>query len=240
VQDALTERDYDRHLMALLSRKTKTDATEFAKSFYDRHVFGSDVGGFDVGQAFAQTFAEVTQRQIAEAEPSFAAVSLSKLTEELCALRLEMIGAAWTHESSVEAALVVSESTKAYLSSLERPDLWEAMTAYNGVVAESVTHGFSPESRTGRAWLVAIQNERMKFYNKWREGRDGEAVARVANRIASEDSWKSGVMQAKLAVQVTRRLDIEGSDPIWERLAAVAYGFYQGAKEELDDIRLTP
>jgi hypothetical protein len=114
------------------------------------------------------------------------------------------------------------------------------MTDYSRAVAESVTYGFDPESRSGRAWILGVNKQRLDFYKKWHEGRDGEAVARVANRIASQVSWTSGVMQAKLAAEVTRRLDIEGSDPIWERLAAVAYGFYQGAKEALDDIRLTP
>jgi len=79
--------------MGLFSRKTKTDGAEFANGFYDRFVFGPDPTGGD----FAQTFAESTQRLIVEAAPSFEAVSLPKLKEELRALRLEMIGTAWTH-----------------------------------------------------------------------------------------------------------------------------------------------
>lgn len=222
--------------MALFSRKTKTDAAEFAKSFYERYVFGPDPTGGD----FVRTFAEVVMRRIAEADPSFAAVSLSKLREELRALRLEMIGTAWTHESPVEAALAVSESTKTYLSSLGRLDLWEAMTEYNAAVAESATYGADPKSRTGRALLVMVNTGRADFFDKWHQGRDMEAVARVANRIGSEASLKSGVMQRAVALQVTRRLDMEGSDPIWEGLAAVAHGFYQGAKEELGGVRLAP
>ncbi len=211
--------------MPLFSRKNEADAAEFAKSFYDRYVFGAAPSGGDL----AQTFAEVVLRRIGEVAPSFAADSLPKLREELRALRLEMIGTAWTHESPVEAALAVSESTKAYLSSLGRLDLWEAMTDYNAAVAESATYGADPKSRTGRALLVMVNKGRADFFDQCHQARDEEAVARVANRIGSKASLKSGVMQGTVALHATRRLDIEGSNPIWEELAAVAHGFYQGA-----------
>jgi hypothetical protein len=222
--------------MPLLSRKTKADAAEFAKNFYDMYVFGPDPAGGDS----AETVAEVTRDLIAEAAPSFAAVSLPGLREELRALRLEMIGTAWTHKSKVEAALAVSESTKGYVSAIGRLDLWEAMADYSAAVADSATYGADPKTGSGRALIVMINKARMDFFDKWHQGRDVEAVARVANRIGSEAPSKSGVMQAKVAVQVTRRLDIEGSDQIWEPLAAVAHGFYQGAKEALDGVQLTP
>jgi hypothetical protein len=221
--------------MAFFSRKTKTDAAEFAKSFYDRYVFGPDPSGDD----FAQTVAEVTRRQISEADSSFAAVSLARLKEELLALWLEMIGTAWTHESKVEAAVASSEATKGYLAALGRLDLWEAMADYNAAVAESATYGADPQSRTGRAWLLMVNKGRADFFDEWHQGRDGEAVARVANRIHAVASYKSGAMQSMVALQVTHRLEIEGSDPIWEQLAAFAHGFYQGAKEALGGVRLT-
>jgi len=170
--------------MALFSRKTKIDAAEFATSFYDRFVFGRDPSGGD----FAQTFADSALRLIGEADSSFAAVSDSKLKEELRALRLEMIGTAWTHEAKAEAALAVSEATKEYLSSSGRLDLWEAMTDYNAAVAESATYGADPKSGTGRALIVLVNNGRMDLFKKWLEGRDVEAVARVANRFGSEAS----------------------------------------------------
>jgi hypothetical protein len=222
--------------MTLFSRKTKTDAAEYAKSFYDRFIFGPDPTGGD----FAEVYADVTRRSIAEAAPSFAAVSLPRLKEELLALRLEMIGTAWTHESKVEAALAASEATKTYLSASERLDPWEAMADYSSAVGQSATYGADPETGTGRARIVMINKMRMDFWNQWSEGRDHDAVARVANRIGSEASRKSGAMQGILAVQVTRRLGIEDSDPISERLAAVAHGFYQGAKEELSGVQLMP
>jgi len=177
---------------------------------------------------------------IGEADPSFAVVDLAKLKEELRALRLEMIGTAWAHESTPEIALAISEFTKGYLSGIGRSDLWEAMADYNKAIAESTTYGADPKTGSGRARIVMVNTARANLFDKWvGQGRNPEAAARVANRADSEASWKAGTTQAMLAVQVTRRLDIEGSNPIWERLAAVAYGFYQGAKETLEGVQLT-
>jgi hypothetical protein len=222
--------------MALLSRKTKTNAAEFTKGFYDSFVFGPDPTGDDLGE----TYAEIARDRIAGGAPAFAAVDLKEWTEELRALWLEMIGVAWTHKSNAEAALAVSEYTKAYLSAIGRLDLWEAMAEYNTAVAESATYGADPKRGTGRALILGINQGRMDFYKKWHHGRDGDVVARVANRIGSKASFKSGVLQGSVAVQVTRRLGVEGSDPMLFGLGAVAHGFYQGARDELDGVQLMP
>lgn len=221
--------------MGLFSRKTKADAGQFSRDFYDRSVFGPDPTGGD----FAERFAESTRRLVSEADPAFAALSLPKLKEELRALRLEMIGTAWTHESKPEAALAVSEFTKGYLAGIGRSDLWEAMTDYNKAVADSTTYGADPKTGSERARIVFVNTTRANLFEGWvTQGRDPEAAARVANRAGSETNWKSGITQFLVAVQMTRRLGIEDSDPIWERLAAVAYGFYQGAKEALEGVQL--
>jgi hypothetical protein len=221
--------------MGLFSHKAKTDAVEFTRHFYDRYVFGPDPTGGD----FALAFADTNRRLISEADASFAEVSLAKLKEELLALRLEMIGTAWTHESKAEAALAVSEFTKQYLANIGRSDLWEAMTDYNQAVAQSATYGTDPKSRMGRGRITFVNSMRAELFDDWaQQGRDPEAAARVANRFGSEVSWKKGITQGLLAIRLTRRLDFEGSDPIWERLAAVSYGFYQGAKEALEKVTL--
>jgi hypothetical protein len=114
------------------------------------------------------------------------------------------------------------------------------MTDYNEAVADSTTYGADPKTGAGRARIVFVNTTRANLFEAWvTQGRDPEAAARVANRVGSETSWKRGTTQLLVAVRMTRRLGIEGSDPIWERLAAVAYGFYQGAKEALEGVQLT-
>jgi len=222
--------------MGLTSRKTKIDAAEFSRDFYDRYVFGPDPTGGD----FALVFADTTRRLVSEADASFVEVSVPKLKGELLAVRLEMIGTAWTHESRAEAALAISEFTKQYLANIDRSDLWEAMTDYNQAVAQSATYGADPKSRTGRARITFVNVTRANLFDGWvARGHDPEATARVANRAGSEVSWKVGITQRLLAIWLTRRLGFEGSDPVWERLAAVSCGFYQGAKEALQGVKLT-
>jgi hypothetical protein len=109
--------------MGFFSRKSKLDARQFSGDFYNRFVFGPDPTGGD----FAERFADSTRGLISESDPSFAAFSLPTLKEDLRALRLEMIGTAWTHESKPEVALALSEFTKGYLSGIRRGDLWKAM-----------------------------------------------------------------------------------------------------------------
>lgn len=222
--------------MGLFSRKTKTDAAEFSREFYDRYVFGRDPTGGDI----ALLFTETTRRLVSEADASFAHVSLPKFKEELVAVRLEMIGTATTHESKAEAALAISEFTKQYLAGRGRSDLWEAMSDYNQAVAQSATYGADPESRTGRARIAFVNVTRANLFDAWvARGHDPEATARVANRAGSDVSWRAGITQGLLAIRLTRRLALDGSDPVWERLAAVCHGLYQGAKESLQGVTLT-
>ena len=46
-------------------------------------------------------------------------------------------------------------------------------------------------------------------------------------------------MQGFVGIRVMIRLGIEGSDQIAKDLAAVVHGFYQGATEALDNVKLT-
>ena len=222
-------------MVCSLHPSIRTNAAEFSRDFYDRYVFARDPIIGDLALEFANT----NQRLISEADPAFAAVNLAKLNEELLGLRLEMIGTAWTHESKPEAALAISEFTKRYLADIHRSELWEVMTSYNQVVAQSATYGDDPKSRPGRARITFVNVMRANRFDDWaNQGRESEAAARVANRIGSEVSWKAGITQGLLAIRLTRRLDFEGSDAIWERLAAVSYGFYRGAKEALEGVTL--
>ena len=222
--------------MAFFSRKAKVNVADFSRDFYGRYVFGPDPTGGD----FASSYAESVRRLIAEADCSFTSVDLPRLTEECRALQLEMIGTAWTHASKPEVALAASEFTKQYLSDIGRSDLWDAMAKYNQAVAESATYGADPSRGTGRAKITFVNVSRANLFDKLEAtASDPDPVARVANRLGSEASWKAGIAQGLLAIRVTQRLGIEGSDPIWDRLGTVALGYYRGAKEAVDGVKLT-
>lgn len=221
--------------MRLFSRKRRVDAVEFCRHFYDGHVFGSAPGG---GDSLA-VYAEVIRRQVADVGSHFDAVEVPQLAEELRAIWLEVAGTAWTHHLKDTVALAISEFTKSYIASMQRPDLWDAMVAYNSVVARSATYGADPSRPTGRGRITFVNSMRTQLFNKWADGgHDTDAAARVANRIGSDESWRAGIAQGLLAIELTKRLGVEGSEAMWTRLAAVAHGFYSGAKEVLDEVTL--
>ena len=218
--------------MGLFSRKVRKNAVEFCREFYSKFVFGS-VRGMDLEASYA----EVVRTNISKLDPSFAAVSLEVLTDELRAVHLEMIGTAWTHPSSWDVAAEISKCTKQYLTDLARPDLWDAMGDYNQIVSQSATKG--EDERT----QAVISKQRFDVFKGLTERESdpesvGHAIARVANRIGSERSRKIGKMQAFVGIRIMSRLELEGSDQIVESLAAVVQGFYQGATEALDKVEL--
>lgn len=213
--------------------KTKKDAVDFSRDFYEQHLFSSK---FDVGG----TYAQVVHRQICGTDPNFAKVQLPRLKDEMLGLQLEMIGTAWTHKSKESAAIANSEFTKQYLADKSRADLWEIMGEYNQVVARSTTYGAKPDTPTGRARIAFTNSMRTEIYKGWRKkGHDGEAVARVVNRLMSNASWNQGITPILLGVRMMFRLDLEESESIAQNLPAIAFGFYQGAKESLEGIKLT-
>ena len=79
---------------------------------------------------------------------------------------------------------------------------------------------------------------RLDFFGKWHEkGYDGDAIARVANRLLTDKSVTNGQAALLMGVRLMLRLGIE-SKPAVEPLAAVAFGFYQGASEALGGVKL--
>ena len=218
--------------MGLFSRKSRTNADEFSREFYDKFVFGS-VRGMDLEASYA----EVVRTDISKLDSSFAAVRLENLTEELRAVHLEMTSTAWTHASTWEVASEVSKFTKQYLTDLDRLDLWDAMGAYNQMVSQSATKG------EGERLGDVIKTQRFDLFKdlinkeldrEWA----GDAIARVANRIGSEQSRKTGKMQGFVGIRMMSRLGLEGSNQIVDGLAAVVHGFYQGSAQALDKVEL--
>ena len=222
--------------MGLFSRKPKVDSAQFCRELYERHVFAPEIGGTDPHLLYSQTVLD----QVSEADPSFKSVGVSELADELLALRLEAIGAAWSHKTKENAALDQSEFTKSYLAGSGRSELWEQAGAYNQIVAQSATYGADTSTGTGRARVTFINQMRAQLFDGWtKAGRDPEAAARVANRVGSDVSWKGGVTQGLLGLELARRLEHAGSEAIWSRLAAVAEGLYRGAAESLNEVKVT-
>ncbi len=217
--------------------KTKKDAVEFSRDFYETYLFGPKIGGLDPVAVYAET----VYRTISKDDAMFSAVQLPKLRDELLGLQLEMIGTAWTYKSKEPAAMANSNFTRKYLADMGRSDLWEIMGEYNHRVADSASYAIDPKSRLGRAQRVFLNEMRTGKFDTWHEKGiyDSQAIARVVNRLGTDTAWNKGLTPGMIGIRAMLRLDIEGTDLIGERLAAVAYGFYTGAEEALDWVKLT-
>ena len=221
--------------MALLTRKAKHNAAEFSREFYETYLFGHNSLGVDVVSAYAESVKKVAS----DADPSFAEVDSFQLKEELLGLQLEMIGTAWTHISNPDAALANSEFTKQYLIESDREYLWELMGEYNRFVAQAATYGLDEKSRFGRAKITYLNS--VRFYSCKEcvaNGHDPDATGRVANRVGSEGKWKNGLAPHLLAIKLMRQLEFDCTQEAAEPLTATVYGFYKGASEALDGVKL--
>lgn len=154
--------------MGLFSRKTRKNAVEFCREFYDKIVFGS-VGGVDLEASYA----EVVRAGISQLEPSFRASSLGDMTDELRAVHMEMMGTAWTHASNRVVSAEVSKFTKQYLTDLARPDLWEVMGTYNQMVAESATKGESERTK------AEVFRQRLDLFKELTKGESDPESSRM-------------------------------------------------------------
>lgn len=217
-------------------RKQPVDASEFCRGFLDQYIFGIGPRGIDM----TGIIAESAYRGLCEIDASFSSVSLTTFKDEFIALWLEVANTAWTHQSKPAAAVKLSETTKKCLEERNRADLWEVVTDYNGAVARSSLSGIDTDSPAGQAKVNKRNVARADFFDEWyARGHDGYAVGRVANRIGTETGHNTKRLHVYTALNMLRRLEREKNDACIERLLIVSYGFYQGAKEALDNITLT-
>lgn len=110
------------------------------------------------------------------------------------------------------------------------------MGEYNQKVAHSVTYGIDRNSRLGRGKFAYMNSMWQQLFNKFYEqGHDPESTARVVNRLL----WRKDIIGfALLAARLICRLDFGDSKEVMDPLTVITHGFYVGAKEALDDVRL--
>lgn len=226
--------------MRWFARKPKVDAAEFCRDFYDRLVFAPRIGDTDPHLVHCR----VAQKLVVKADAAFGRVEIAEFASELLALRMEVIGIAWSQWAKPKLSLVQSEFTKSYLANAGRSSLWEQMSYYNKAVARSTTHGDDSESRVGRVHHTFINSMRASMFDSYiKEGYDAEAAARVANRFGSAGKWEKGVTRGFLTTELMVRLKYEPSLAVREdvgfKLAALAEGFYRGTTETLAEVHLT-
>jgi hypothetical protein len=221
--------------MGLFSRKQKVRLEDFCRDFYDKNMLNPVIAGMNVGEAYF----EAARGSVAEVDPRFKAVDTKTFVAEMTLIRFEIFGLAWLHELGDKHAAAQSAFTKRYLEGRNRTDIWDALEPYNQAIARSGTLGQNADTASGRAYLAFTDSMRMQLFNEWhKQGFEPKAVARAANRLATDVAWQKGLTAGSLMLTLCERLGCEVNEEAQFRLIAVIRGLYDGVRETLKPIKV--
>lgn len=223
--------------MGIFSKKQSVNLEDFCRDFYDKNIL--NLAGIDAGEAYFDT----VKKSIVEVDQNFSNITSQKLAEAIIPLRFELFALAWLHKFGERLAIAQSVFTKSYLQEKKRDDIWETAEVYNQAIARSSTLGKTPEKAFDRVFLARVNTTRMNLFEQYhKEGFDDKCVARVLNRLFSEDAWKRNVTAGLLMFALCDRLGFDKNfEPNKEaqfRWVAVIRGLYDGAYQALENIKV--
>jgi hypothetical protein len=222
--------------MSIFSRKPKCTTEEFCQSFYDDSL---SIPSLDLDAWGA--WCKKNRDAIGLKDLSFRAVDLPKFSAELRALHLEVVGIAWVHHANSEFTVLQAEFTKLFLERRNEHELWELGEDYNQAVARAQDASFrnDPNPTRGEASHKQLNKEKLKFFGDWTsKGYDGKIVSRAANRLGSKQAWRDQGTLIYLSFVLTKHLGCELNDEGRQALMALIFGFYNGAKEAIQSVRI--
>lgn len=134
-----------------------------------------------------------------------------------------------------------------------RDDIWKGMEPYNQAISRSVTLGKTPKKAFDRAYLGRVNLMRADLADKYINAykKDGVninnkaflvSIGRPINRLFFENAWRKGVTAGLLMFTLCDRLgfdsDFEPTKKEQFRLTAIIRGFYDGAKQTLEKVKI--
>jgi len=217
--------------MGLFTKKPKVSVQAWCEDFYGNHVFAAPIGGVDPWQVICES----VRKQVAQSDPTFLNVDTKDLSDELLALRLEVIGVVWSIRFKLELLPKQSECTRLYLLNHNQERVWRMMEPYNQAVAKAVIEG--PDVTE---FLISyVNSKRSQAFEKWAPTvSDPKDAARAANRLGSGVPWESHQTHSYLANVLTTQLHCEVNGEARLKLLAYIDGFFRGASEALGETRI--
>ncbi len=217
----------------------KVSVQDFCQDFYDSQVFHPIIAGQDMKWSYIDTAYD----SIVKIDKLFKSVYRNVFRKEMMAVRMEMVGLAFTHNvKNKEKLLNQSLFTRDYLTKNAQSELWDIMGEYNQSIAMSSTD-IAKGERASRATVVMINNMRSLLFEEYmkkyfKEGMDVKCIARVCNREGCEVAWGNHVTDRYLMARLANRVGCnEGINPdALMVIASVIWGFYQGAKETIKSV----
>lgn len=252
--------------MSFFSKKQEVELEPFCRLFYENVILNCVVDGVDIN---AQIFATL-KRALADTDSNFANIDSQKFNNEIVALQFELYALAWLHQfgnkavygyaqilreskndskfvqdvfQSVFPAVAQSVFTKNYLKEKNLNNIWEDMEPYNQAIARSTTIGRTPEKAFDRVYLAKVNLSRANLFNLYHKREfDDKCVARVLNRLFSEDAWKKGITAGLILFALCDRLgfgkDFEPNKEAHHRWFIEINDFYEKFRESLSKVKI--
>ena len=224
--------------------------TQHCGRFYDQLVFD----GVQIGSILVESTSmlDVIKNQLVEINPQLKNIPKEEFYHELTALRLELYGLAWQKRfKRDEQAIQQSAFTVRYLEDRNKLSVWETMSEYNQIIAQSTV--LNADGRADEKAKARMNQLRMEFYEKWvtrivtdpsnrtaEEEVLGKCIARSANRLNADLYEKNELLLRGLFTKVSRRLDVE--DTIGREAATALYYsinmLSESAEQDVKSLRL--
>lgn len=225
--------------MGIFSKKQERGLEEFCSEFYEENILNPVIGRINAGAVLVDTI----KRNAVEADTNFSKISAQKLADEVTLLRFELFALAWLHQFGDKSAVSQSVFSKKYLHKKNKDNIWDNLEVYNQAVARSSTLGKTSKKAFDRVFLGNRNKTIADLFDQYHaEGYDSKCVARVLNRMFTETAWKRGITAGLLMFALCDRLGFESNfEPTKEaqfRLTAIIRGFYNGAKQALEKVKI--
>lgn len=179
-------------------------------------------------------------KNIKEADKNSGSISTIAFKDEILILRFELFSLARFHQFGEKLAIDNSIITKQYLVDNGKEEFWDRGEPYNRAVADSTTHGCTSSTASGRGRLMFVNQGRLDLFQRYyNENIDGICVARALNRYGTDKRWEMlSITLGYLVIELCRNLNCSLNDEAQFQLVAVLKGFYEGSKQNLENIKI--
>lgn len=223
--------------MGFFDRREVISLEDFCRKFYDEFIFNPLP---KLGPEVLTVFPELIKKSLSEADKRFADIDIQKLADELIAIRIELLALAFAHKFGEKLAIAQSIFTKKYLQEKNKIKLWDAMETYNKFLAEATR----AHAGTREAQIIKFRYDLAKKYIPVFNEKGievDERLGRPINRLYSESAWAKGHTNFFLILALTGRIAFKGVEPNNEaqfRINGFLYGFYNGAIEAIEEVKI--
>lgn len=229
--------------MRIFSRKQSVNLEEFCRDYYESKILNLSFNGVDISEVYP----EVIRKNIVDADNNFSIIKTEQIASELIPLRFELFATAWMHRFVNKYAIEQSLFTKRFLYKINRIDVWKAMTEYAAYIDGGTLH-----------WLEGLSGANTIFNYNLRQGLCDENTKRsqkiglteidydvinVTNfRVLSETAWKQNLLLGGISDLFCKKVGfLEALSSKAEiNLELFIKGLYDGARQDLDRIKIKP